>query len=51
MVEGYWPDQTVYDEIHNHELYKNANEGYDQEEENLWKVLKNISYNRFILVK
>jgi hypothetical protein len=51
MLEGYWPDQAVYDLIHNHELYKNAGKGYEQEEEELWKGLKSTSYNRFILVK
>jgi hypothetical protein len=51
MLEGYWPDQAVYDIIHNHELYKNASKGYEQEEEELWKGLKSTSYNRFILVK
>jgi hypothetical protein len=51
MLEGYWPDQAIYDIIHNHELYKNAGKGYEQEEEKLWKGLKSTSYNRFILVK
>jgi len=51
MLEGYWPDQEIYDVIHNHELYKNANKGLEQEDEKLWKNLKNISYNRFILIK
>jgi hypothetical protein len=51
MIEGYWPDQAVYDLIHNHELYKNANNKIEQEDEELWKNLNNISYNRFILVE
>ena len=48
MLEGYWPDQAGYDLIHNDELYKNASEGGD---ETIWKHLKNISYNRFVMVK
>ena len=48
MLEGYWPDQAAYDLIHNDELYKNASEGGD---ETIWKHLKNISYNRFVMVK
>lgn len=48
MLEGYWPDQAAYDLIHNNDLYKNASKGGD---ESVWKNLKNISYNRFVLVK
>jgi len=52
MMEGYWPDQAIYDTIHNNELYKRADAALaSKEEEELWKALKNISYNRFILVK
>ena len=47
MLEGYWPDQEIYDIIHNHELYINSNIGSEQ----LWAGLKSVSYNRFILVK
>ena len=51
MIEGYWPDQEIYDLIHNHELYKNAEKGSGQEEDKLWAGLKSVSYNRYILVK
>lgn len=51
MMEGYWPDQAAYDLIHNHELYKNANKELEQEDAELWKNLKSISYNRFVRVK
>lgn len=52
MMEGYWPDQAIYDTIHNNELYKRADAALaSKEEEELWNALKNISYNRFILVK
>jgi hypothetical protein len=47
MIEGYWPNQAIYDTIHNHELYKNAFNA----EIKLWSGIKNISYNRFTLVK
>jgi hypothetical protein len=48
MLEGYWPDQATYDLIHNHELYKNAGTG---DEGKIWKNLKSVSYNRFVIVK
>lgn len=52
MMEGYWPNQAIYDTIHNHELYKNANKAAaSKEEEELWKALKGVDYNRFTLVK
>jgi len=52
MMEGYWPDQAIYDTIHNNELYKRADAAMaTRAEEELWKALKNISYNRFTLVK
>lgn len=47
MLEGYWPDQEIYDLIHNHELYKNSDIGYEE----VWTGLKSVSYNRYILVK
>lgn len=47
LIEGYWPDQDLYDMIHNSELYKNAMAA----EETLFNGLINVSYNRFILVK
>jgi hypothetical protein len=47
MVEGNWPDQAIYDTIHKHQLYKNA---INAERKSI-TGLKNVSYNRFILVK
>lgn len=47
LIEGYWPDQALYDTIHNNELYKNAMTA----EEKLFNGLTNVSYNRFILVR
>ena len=46
LIEGYWPNQALYDMIHNNELYKNA-----MAEEKLFNGLKNVSYNRFTLVQ
>jgi hypothetical protein len=50
MIEGYWPNQAIYDTIHNSVLYKNANKAAASKEE-IWKALKEVSYNRFTLVK
>jgi hypothetical protein len=47
LIEGYWPNQALYDTIHANELYKNAFE----KEMKLLGGLKYISYNRFTLVK
>ena len=47
LINGYWPNQEVYDEVHNHELYKNATE-WDKE---LWSNLHMIRYDRFTRVK
>ena len=47
LIEGYWPNQALYDTIHANELYKNAFE----KEMKLLGGLKMISYNRFTLVK
>jgi hypothetical protein len=47
MVEGSWPNQAIYDTIHNHELYKNTMKA----EEKLFSGLKVVSYNRFTIVK
>lgn len=47
LINGCWPNQEVYDEIHNHELYKNATE-WDKE---IWNNLYLISYDRFTRVK
>jgi hypothetical protein len=52
MMEGYWPNQAIYDTIHNNVLYKNANKAAtSKEEEEMWKALKGVDYNRFTLVK
>ena len=29
MINGFWPDQAAYNQIHNHELYKSASEAED----------------------
>ena len=50
MIEGYWPNQALYDTIHNHELYKNNNPA-TKAEEDLWKALKSVDYNRFTLIQ
>jgi len=47
LVEGYWPNQALYDTIHKSELYINATNLEDK----MWSGLKSISYNRFTLVK
>jgi len=47
ILEGYWPDQAIYDTIHNHELYKEAGE----EDAELWNKLDAVMYHRFIKVK
>ena len=47
LINGYWPNQEIYSEIHNHELYKNANELEDE----LWSSLSMIRYDRFTRVK
>lgn len=49
VIEGYWPNQAIYDTIHNSVLYKDANEAVSRDE--IWKALKDVSYNRFTLVK
>jgi len=48
MVEGNWPNQAIYDSIHHHALYQNASSPEDME---VWKKMKIISYNRFLVVK
>lgn len=48
MVEGYWPSQAIYDTIHKNKLYLNS---MSPEDKKMWSRMKNISYNRFTLVK
>ncbi|OFY09301.1 MAG: hypothetical protein A2X05_12705 [Bacteroidetes bacterium GWE2_41_25] len=48
MLEGYWPNQAIYDTIHKNELYLNA---WNADDKKVWSSMKNISYNRFLLVK
>jgi hypothetical protein len=48
MVEGYWPNQAIYDTIHKNKLYLNS---MSPEDKKMWSRMKNISYNRFTLVK
>ena len=47
MIEGLWPNQAIYDEIHNHQLYKDAQEKIVSH----WDGLVNLEYHRFTLVK
>ena len=47
MLEGYWPDQAIYDSIHNHILY---NEAWDPDTA-LWNKIDAVLYHRFIRVK
>jgi hypothetical protein len=47
MLNGFWPDQAAYDEIHNHELYRSAIEAEDE----IWNKGKYTWYNRFQRVK
>ena len=49
MIEGYWPDQAIYDTIHTHKLYKQAHSISEKDE--LWNAVSGISYDRFIIVK
>jgi hypothetical protein len=49
MIEGYWPNQAIYDTIHHHELYKRAHR--ISEKDALWNAVSSVSYNRFVLVK
>ena len=47
LLEGYWPNQALYDTIHKNILYRNAfNRG-----NKIWSGINNISYHRFSLVK
>ena len=46
LVEGFWPDQNVYNAIHDHELYKTVMEA----EEQTWEGLEMAWYNRFTKV-
>ena len=47
MIEGFWPNQAIYDEIHNQQLYKDAQEMIVSK----WDGLVNLEYHRFTLVK
>ena len=47
MLEGLWPDQAIYDEIHNHQLYTDAWENFDFD----WEGMTRYEYHRFTLVK
>ena len=47
MVEGHWPTQSVYDEIHEHQLYQEAaNNDADIFDGMVWK-----EYHRFTKIK
>ena len=46
LLQGNWPNQDLYNEIHKHELYKEANK-----QEEIWNKLSVISYDRFTKVK
>ncbi len=43
MVEGLWPNQKIYDEIHNNQLYLDA---WENDEFN-WNGLVRMEYHRF----
>jgi hypothetical protein len=45
MMEGYWPDQAIYDTIHSNSLYKNAIKDV------LLGKLKMVEYYRYTIVK
>ena len=45
MIEGNWPNQTIYNTIHDHELYDVASRN------DIMNKLKLVSYNRFTLLK
>ena len=47
MLEGLWPNQAIYDEIHNHQLYTDAWENFDFD----WEGMTRNEYHRFTLVK
>ena len=47
LVEGFWPNQDVYNEIHDHQLYKEAQELT----ENNWDGLVSLEYHRFKKIK
>ena len=47
MTEGFWPNQEVYDIIHDHQLYEDAMEA----ETGIWDGLESVKYHRFIKVK
>ena len=47
LLEGFWPNQAIYDTIHKNKLYTNA----FNRDMKLWKGIKNVSYHRFALVK
>jgi len=44
MLEGFWPDQTAYDEIHNHPLYEATGANYEA----TWDDVENVEYHRFV---
>ena len=47
MLEGLWPNQAIYDEIHNHQLYIDA---WEKDYIN-WDGMTRIEYHRFTLIK
>jgi hypothetical protein len=47
MIEGFWPDQDIYDKIHDHALYKQAFSGLEA----YLKNLNNTWYNRFTRIQ
>jgi hypothetical protein len=47
LLEGYWPNQALYDTIHKNILYRNAFKRGNK----IWSGINNISYHRFSLVK
>jgi len=47
MIEGYWPNQAIYDTIHKNELYINEFKAFRE----LLEKMKWVSYNRFTIIK
>jgi L-amino acid N-acyltransferase YncA len=47
MVEGHWPSQTIYNEIHEHPLYQEVADN----NEGVFDGLVSVEYHRFIKVQ
>jgi hypothetical protein len=47
LINGLWPNQEIYDEIHNHELYQSSTKGWEE----LMNMIKFVKYDRFVRYK